>query len=103
LAQSSAKRTKVLQEVPTLEQAGFKGMVLEAWYAAFVPKGTPQAIVQKLNAEMGKALKDPAMQESFTRGSMEPTGGTPEALGKLAREDSEKYARLVKELNIRTN
>jgi tripartite-type tricarboxylate transporter receptor subunit TctC len=54
LGQSSAKRAPYLQEVPTLEDAGFKGLVLEAWYAAFVPKGTPQAIVAKLNAEMNR-------------------------------------------------
>jgi tripartite-type tricarboxylate transporter receptor subunit TctC len=103
LGQSSAKRAKVLPEIPTLEDAGFKGVVLEAWYAAFVPKGTPAAIVARLNAEMQKALSDPAMQETFTRGSMEPTGGSPEALGKLAQEDSVKYERLVRELNIKLN
>ena len=103
LAQSSVKRAKVLPEVPTLEEAGFKGLVLEAWYAAFVPKGTPPAIVERLNSEMGKALADPAMQENFTRGSMEPTGGSADELGKLARADSEKYERLVRELNLKTN
>jgi tripartite-type tricarboxylate transporter receptor subunit TctC len=93
----------VLPEIPTLEEAGFKGLVLEAWYAAFAPKGTPPAIVARLNAEMGKALADPAMQDSFTRGSMEPTGGSAQDLGKLARADSEKYERLVRELNLKQN
>ncbi len=101
LAQSSSKRAKVLKDIPTLEDVGFKGLVLEAWYAAFVPKGTPPAIVARLNSEMAKALADPAMQETFTRGSMEPTGGTPEALGKVAQDDSAKYARLVKDLGIK--
>jgi tripartite-type tricarboxylate transporter receptor subunit TctC len=101
LAQTSAKRAPYLSSIPTLEEAGFKGMVLEAWYAAFVPKGTPPAIIAKLNAEMNKALADPAMQESFTRGSMEAVGGTPEQLGKVAQDDSVKYARLVKELGIK--
>jgi tripartite-type tricarboxylate transporter receptor subunit TctC len=101
LAQSSSKRARVLKDVPTLEDLGYKGLVLEAWYAAFVPKGTPPAIVARLNAEMAKALADPAMDATFTKGSMEPTGGTPEALGKVARDDSAKYARLVKELGIK--
>src|SRR5262245_5050820 len=103
LAQSSVKRAKVLPEIPTLEEAGFKGMVLEAWYAAFAPKGTPPAIVARLNAEMGKALADPAMQDSFTRGSMEPTGGRAQDLGRLAPADSENYERLVRELNLKQN
>jgi tripartite-type tricarboxylate transporter receptor subunit TctC len=101
LAQSSAKRAPYLPEVPTVEDAGFKGLVLEAWYAAFVPKGTPQPIVARLNAEMNKAVRDPAMQDTMTRGSMEPVGGTPDELGALARSDSEKYARLSKELNVK--
>jgi tripartite-type tricarboxylate transporter receptor subunit TctC len=103
IAQSSARRAKVLPEVPTLEEVGFKGVVLEAWYAAFMPKGSPPAVVARLNAEMAKALADPAMQDNFTRGSMEPTGGSAEELGRLARADSDKYERLVRELNLKTN
>jgi tripartite-type tricarboxylate transporter receptor subunit TctC len=103
LAQTSAKRAPYLSDIPTLEEAGFKGLVLEAWYAAFVPKGTPQAIVARLNAEMAKAVVDPGMQDRFLRGSMEGVGGTPEQLGEVVRADSVKYARLVRELNISTN
>jgi tripartite-type tricarboxylate transporter receptor subunit TctC len=103
LAQSASKRAPTLQEVPTLEDAGFKGLVLDAWYAAFVPKGTPQEIVTKLNKEMNDALKDTKLLTSFTAGAVEPIGGGTEEITRLARADSEKYARLVKELNIRTN
>jgi tripartite-type tricarboxylate transporter receptor subunit TctC len=102
LAQSSGKRGPTLQEVPTLEEAGLKGVVLEAWYGAFVPPGTPPAIVARLNDEMNKALKDPKLLDTFSKGAIEAVGGKPEELGTLARADSEKYARLVKELNIKT-
>ena len=101
LAQSSAKRGPTLPEVPTLEEAGYKGLVLEAWYAAFVPAGTPPALVTRLNGEMNKALKDAKLIDTFTKGAIEPVGGEPEDIGKLARADSEKYARLVKELGIK--
>jgi tripartite-type tricarboxylate transporter receptor subunit TctC len=103
LAQSAATRAPTLPEVPTLEDAGYKGMVLEAWYAAFVPPGTPPALIAQMNAEMTKALKDPKLLETFTKGAVEAVGGSPEELGKLAQADSAKYARLVKELGIRTN
>jgi tripartite-type tricarboxylate transporter receptor subunit TctC len=103
LAQSSAARAPTLPEVPTLEDAGYKGLVLEAWYAAFVPPGTPSGIVAQINAEMAKALKDPKLLDTFTKGAVEAVGGTPDELGKLARSDSAKYARLVKELGIKTN
>src|SRR5262245_45098615 len=104
LAQSTAKRTPTLPQVPTLEEAsGIKGLVLEAWYAAFVPKGTPQAIVDKLNGYMNKALKDPKLIDTFNKGAIEPIGGGTEEISKLAQADSAKYAKLVKELNIKTN
>jgi tripartite-type tricarboxylate transporter receptor subunit TctC len=103
LGQSTAKRNPTLPEIPTLEEGGYKGLVLEAWYAAFVPKGTPQDIRDKLNAEMNKALKDPKLVETFHKGAIEPVGGGTEEITKLAQADSAKYARLVKELNIRVN
>jgi tripartite-type tricarboxylate transporter receptor subunit TctC len=101
LAQAAAKRAPYLPDIPTLKEAGFKDLVLEMWFAAFVPKGTPAVIVTRLNAEMARALADHAVKESLDRGSMEPAGGTPEVLGMLARDDSAKYERLVRELNIR--
>jgi tripartite-type tricarboxylate transporter receptor subunit TctC len=103
LAQSASKRAPTLQEVPTLEDAGYKGVVLDAWYGAFVPKGTPPEIVARLNKEMNEALKDQKLLTNFTTGAVEPVGGSPEEIGKLAQADSLKYARLVKELNIKTN
>lgn len=100
IAQTSAKRAPTLQDIPTLEESGYKGVVLEAWYAAFAPPGTPADLVAQINAAMGKALTDEKLRANFEKGSMEPIGGAPEALGKLAQADSEKYARLVKELGI---
>jgi tripartite-type tricarboxylate transporter receptor subunit TctC len=76
-------------------------VVLEAWYAAFAPPGTPAPIIAKLNEEMNKALKDAKLVENFSKGAIEPIGGTPEDIGKLARADSDKYAKLIKELNIK--
>jgi tripartite-type tricarboxylate transporter receptor subunit TctC len=101
LAQTSGKRAPTLPNVPTLEEAGYKGLVLEAWYAAFAPPGTPEPLIAKLNEEMNKALKDPKLVETFTKGAIEPVGGTPEDIGKLARADSAKYERLIRELNIK--
>ncbi len=100
LAHTGSKRSPLLPEVPTLEESGYK-VVLDAWYGAFVPQGTPAELVMKLNSEMNLALKDPKLIETFTKGIVEPIGGTPDELGKLAQADSVKYARLVKELNIK--
>ena len=101
LAQSSKTRAQSLPEVPTFEEAGFGGMVLESWYGAFVPAGTPAAVVSYLNAEMGKAVGDAATRASMLQTATEPVGGSAEAFGRVLRDDSAKYARLARELNIR--
>lgn len=100
IAQTSGKRAPTLQDIPTLEESGYKGVVLEAWYAAFAPPETPPALIKQMNEAIQKSLADPKLLENFEKGSLEAIGGPPEQLGKLAQADSEKYARLVKELNI---
>jgi tripartite-type tricarboxylate transporter receptor subunit TctC len=101
LAQSNAVRSPVLKEVPTFEEAGLKGLVLEPWFGAFVPKGTPQPIIARLNRDMNNALKDAKLVENLNKNGIEIGGGSEEDLGKLAQADSAKYARLVKDLGIK--
>ncbi len=101
LAQSSRARAQSLPELPTLEEAGFKDLVLESWYGAFVPAGTPPAVIAYLNAEMARAMADPATRDSLLQTATEPVGGSAEEFGRVVREDSAKYARLAKELGIR--
>src|SRR6266481_5161574 len=103
LAQSSRARAQSLPEVPTLEEAGFKDVVLESWYGAFVPAGTPPAVIAYLNAEMATAMADPATRDNLLQTATEPVGGSAEEFGRVVRGDSAKYARLAKELGIRIN
>ena len=101
LAQSTATRSASLPDVPTYEEAGYKGLVIEQWLAVFVPAGTPVEIVARLNAEIGKALADPGIRERYAQAALEPVGGTPGDLARLLRSDYDKYARLIRELDIR--
>lgn len=103
LAQSGDARSRSLPDVPTLQESGFPALVLESWYAAFVPLGTPPAVIARLNAAANNALADTGTREQFLTSATEPAGGTPENLANAARKDFEKYARLISELNIRTN
>jgi tripartite-type tricarboxylate transporter receptor subunit TctC len=66
-----------------------------------VPLGTPAPAIARLNAEMDKALADPATGKSLLQTATEPVGGSAEQL--VARADSDKYARLARELNIKAN
>jgi tripartite-type tricarboxylate transporter receptor subunit TctC len=103
LAQTTATRSPALPDVPTFEQAGIKGLVSEQWLGAFVPQGTPPAVVARLTAEIGKAVADPAIKKNLEDSAQEPIGGTADAFARLVREDFAKFEKLVKELNIKVN
>jgi tripartite-type tricarboxylate transporter receptor subunit TctC len=103
IAQSSHARSRSLPDVPTIEEAGVKGVILETWLAAFVPEKTPAAIISRLSGEMHNAMLDPSIQEKIAPTGYEPVGGRAEQLAMLVRDDSAKYERLAKELNIKLN
>ncbi|HWP17248.1 MAG TPA: tripartite tricarboxylate transporter substrate binding protein [Xanthobacteraceae bacterium] len=101
LAQSTKARSPSLPEIPTYEEAGATGLVLDQWLGVFAPAGTPPTITARLNAEINNALNDPGVRKGFADSAQEPTGGTAESFAQLVRDDYAKYARLVKELNVK--
>jgi tripartite-type tricarboxylate transporter receptor subunit TctC len=103
LAQSTAARSPGLPEVPTYQEAGIQGLVLDQWMGVLVTARTPPVIVGRLNAEIDKALADGAIRENFLQSAQEPVGGSAEQFSRLFHEDFEKYGRLVKDLNIRVD
>ena len=103
LAQTTAARSPALPDVPTFVQAGVPGLVSEQWLGVLVPAGTPPAIVARLNAEIGKAVAEPAIRKNLEDSAQEPVGGSAEAFAKLVRDDFAKFEKLVKELNIKIN
>jgi tripartite-type tricarboxylate transporter receptor subunit TctC len=103
LAQSTAARSPSLPDVPTYQEAGIKGLVLEQWLGVFVPAGTPAGIAARLNAEINKALAEPSIRDSLLKAAQEPVGGSAAQFDKLFHDDYDKFARLVKELDIKVN
>jgi tripartite-type tricarboxylate transporter receptor subunit TctC len=101
LAQSTKTRAPSLPEVPTYEESGIKGLVIEQWLGVFVPAGTGAQVIARLNGEIAKALAEPAVRERYAQSALEPVGGAPEQLAKLLREDYDKYARLIRDLGIK--
>jgi tripartite-type tricarboxylate transporter receptor subunit TctC len=101
LAQSMATRSPALPNVPTFEEAGMTGLVIVQRTGVFVPTGTPAEIAVRLNTEINAALVDEKIRKNFTDQAQEPAGGTAEHYATLVRDDSDKYARLVKELNVK--
>jgi tripartite-type tricarboxylate transporter receptor subunit TctC len=103
LAQSTEKRSPSLPDVPTYQEAGIKGLVLDQWLGVFVPEGTPPVIVARLNTEINKALAEATIRNGFLQSGQEPVGGGAEVFSQLVHGDSATYARLVKELNIKSD
>jgi tripartite-type tricarboxylate transporter receptor subunit TctC len=103
LAQTTEARSQSLPDVPTFQEAGVKGLVLDQWLGVFVPAGTPEPIVARLNAEVGKALADPAIKANLVNSAQDPIGGSPDAFARLVRDDFAKYQRLVRDLQIKAN
>ena len=100
LAQSMAARSSSLPDVPTFQEAGMNGLVVDQRIGVFVPVGTSPDITNRLNSVINAAVNDEKIRKTFTDQAQEPAGGTAEQYARLVREDSEKFARLVKELNV---
>ena len=101
LAQTSKTRSPSLPDVPTYEEAGVTGLVLDQWLGVFAPAKTPPDIADRLNGEINKAIADPLVRKKFLDSAQEPVGGTADQFATLVREDYARYGRLVKDLNIK--
>lgn len=100
LAFTGTKRTSALPDVPTAEEAGVKGFVASGWFGIYAPRGTPRPIIDRLNTEVNRMLKDAPTLERFAAVNLEPVGGTPEDFARFLKEDIAKYADLVKKVGI---
>jgi tripartite-type tricarboxylate transporter receptor subunit TctC len=102
LAQTTATRSPSLPDVPTFEEAGVSGLVLEQWLGIFAPAHTPAAITMRLNDEIGRALSDPMVRKGLSDAAQEPVGGSAEEFTRFVEATSAQFAGLVKELNIKS-
>lgn len=103
LAALSAQRVSTLPDAPTIAESGFPGFEASVWHAFIAPKGTPPAIVAKLNAEIHKALADPEVKERLAGLGAEVAPTTPQELATLVRTEFERYGKLIREANIKAN
>ena len=96
LAVTSIRRSPFLPDVPTLDEQGLKGFDVISWAGLVAPDKTPPAILDRLNAELVKALKTPEMQKRFQELSMVPIGDTREHFGEYLKTELAAWARAVK-------
>ena len=100
LAVTTAERASDLPDVPTVQEAGFKGFEASAWFALAAPAGTPQEIIDKLNAATNAFLKSPKGKEALATLSMQAVGGSPADLKAFISSELQKWGPVVKDANI---
>jgi tripartite-type tricarboxylate transporter receptor subunit TctC len=96
LAVTTAKRTSLAPELPTIAESGLAGFDISTWFGLFVPAGTPRPVVDRLHAEFTKALAAPDVREKMLNLGAEPVGSTPEQFAAYVKAEAAKYAKLVK-------
>ncbi len=96
LAVTAKRRISAAPEVPTFEEAGVPGYEAIGWFGVVAPAGTPRPIVERLNAEIRAALQDPAIRERALAAGTEPFTATPEAFSAMIREETKKWAEVIK-------
>jgi len=100
LGVGSAKRSPLLQQVPTISEAGLPGFEYFTWAGIFVPKGTPKPIIDKLNAEAVKAVNDPMTRDRLLENALDPVGSSAEELSRLTHEGYKRMGDLIQKIGL---
>ena len=101
IAVSGKTRLSALPQVPTFTEAGLPGYNVTSWYGVVVPAGTPKEIIQKLSTEIARILVLPDIKEKLDSQGFEPFVSTADEFAALIKEDTTKYARIIKTANIK--
>jgi len=100
LAVTTAKRWHTLPNVPTVAETVPEYEVV-LWFGTMAPRGTPQPVMERLNAAINKALGDPAVKKILEGDGMLPSGGTPQQFGERIRKDYDRWLKVVKEAGLK--
>jgi tripartite-type tricarboxylate transporter receptor subunit TctC len=100
IAVTTPKRLPQFPDVPTVSESGLSGFEFNSWFAMMAPAGTPKPIVQKLHAEIVKAISDPAIKDQLFSLGLSPRGTTPDELAADLKTQFAKYGNLIKQANI---
>jgi tripartite-type tricarboxylate transporter receptor subunit TctC len=101
IAVTTARRTPAAPDVPTVAEAGVAGYEMSQWYGLLAPAGTPSAVVDRLNADIAKALKHPELRSRFQADGAEPSGSSPQEFGAFFKAEISKWTRVVQSAGIR--
>ena len=96
LAVTSLKRSEGVSNLPTIAESGYPGFDAGSWFGLVGPAGLPREIALKIQGEVAHILKEPAMREKFVQQGADPVGSTPEEFGQYMRDETAKWAKVVK-------
>jgi tripartite-type tricarboxylate transporter receptor subunit TctC len=103
LAVTTAKRSSLAPELPTIAESGLPGFDISTWFGVFAPGGTPRDVVQRLHAEFVKALADPGVRDTMMKLGAEPVGNTPAEFAAYIQSEARKYAAVIKASGARVD
>ncbi len=101
LAVTSAQRSPLLPDVPTMVELGYKDFTMTTWYAIWGIKGTPQPILDKMHAEVVKVLNDPDIKKIWDQAGAAPGGQSPKEFGAFIASEIAKWGKVIKDSNIK--
>jgi tripartite-type tricarboxylate transporter receptor subunit TctC len=102
LGVTTAKRSKVLPDLPTVAESGVPGYETSTWFGMFAPAGTPAAIVGRLNAELVRICNQPEVIERLAPDGGEPIGSTAEAFAEHLAREIARWRKVVQDAGIKT-
>ena len=100
LAQTGAQRVPAYADVPTVGESGFPGFDVSSWVGLLAPAGTPRPVIDRLQQEIGKILKEPEFAKRLSEQGLTAIGNSPEQFGTVLKVEQEKWTRLVRERGL---
>lgn len=100
LGVTSPRRSPLLPDVPTIAEAGLPGYSVEGWFGLFAPAAVPKPIIQRLNAEVVKILKDPKVKEQLLALGAEPVADSAEDFAVFVKKEHDRWAKIIQDANI---
>ncbi len=100
LAVTSDERSPVLPDVPTMVQAGIKGSSPQTWWALLAPKGTPNAVIMRINADLAQIMKNGAVQEKYSSLGISPSHSTPQQVTDLIKSEGPEMGKVLRAAGV---
>jgi tripartite-type tricarboxylate transporter receptor subunit TctC len=101
IAVTTLKRVEAFRDVPTVNESGVKGYDVVLWHGLIAPKNLPRPMLDRVNSELNKILKNKEMQDKLAGDGVSAAGGTPEQFGTLIKKDIDMWRRVVQKAGVK--